>query len=222
MQSASKTRRRGKGKSTNKAEVARFAGDAYDLASRAYRGVTKIAKLINIETKFFETYVGTTLNNTPVVTYLSTIPQGTNQSERVGNSLRIQRMQFNYLLTIPTTTVATDVRIVLIRDLENVGANPAWTDVFPSASLASLQQLLFVNKERFSILHSEALVIQPLSFNGVCKHVDVPHNGHIKYRGTSAAVASAAEGAIFLLATCSTASNFPNFSYSFRLYYTDD
>jgi hypothetical protein len=211
---------RTKGSSTQR-EVGKFAGDAYSLAQRAYKGVNHILKLINIETKFFDLNATVNLDSTGANILVSGIAQGLDVSNRVGDSIRLQGISLNYSVAIATTTLVCSGRFVLIRDLENPGATPAWTDVFETTN-PPITPYKYLNRKRFAILHDEAFVVQPLSFGGIIKHVDIPAAGHIKYRGTTSGAASQAEGAIFLLYLGSAATNAPLLNFNVRLLYTDD
>jgi len=219
--------KRGRRSDTTKAEVSKFAGDAYSLAERAYRGVNHVLKLINIETKYLDmTAVGASMSNAaPVVTYLSSLAQGVNVSERVGDSLKLQGIYFGFSIYPTVTTPIAACRVVLIRDHENAGASPAWADVFNGGAVPyQLAPRNWFNTKRFSVLVDEALVINPTSFDGVNRALNISLSGHVKYRGTAAAVASAAEGSLFLIYWSSVAvlAQQPVMDWSFRMLYTDD
>jgi len=216
-----------KQRSGTKAEVSKFAGDAYSLAERAYRGVNHVLRLINIETKFLDYYaVGQSMSNaTPVVVYLSSLLQGVDVSQRVGDSVRLQGLQFAFSVYPTATTPVAACRVVLLRDLENTGANPAWGDVFITGGAPyQLAVRNWFNVKRFSILADESIVINPSSFDGINKTLSISASGHVKYRGTSTAVTSAAEGSIFLMywSSCATVGQQPVIDLMFRMLFTDD
>ncbi len=207
---------------TTKAEVSRFAGDAYDLASRAVRGVQYITKLINIETKYVDTISSASLTTTPTVVYVSALAQGTDVSNRVGDSIRIQGLSYAFTLYGNTaSTGVTQVRVMLVRDLQNQGATPTTTDVI--TNLSAVAQPVYLQRTRYNILYDESVLL----FRETGPLVDmrkgsIAQNGHIRYRGTTTAVTSAAEGSLFLMAFSTAVSNAPTLDYSVRLLYTDD
>jgi len=214
-------------RSGTKEEVSKFAGDAYSLAERAYRGVNHVLRLINIETKYLDAYlVGQSMSNAaPGVVYLSGLLQGVDVSQRVGDSIRLQGLNFALSIYPAAATPVCAARVVVIRDLENSGANPAWGDVFITGGVPyQLAPKNWFNSKRFSILVDESLIINPTSFDGINKNLEISASGHVKYRGTTAAVASAAEGSIFLLYWSSVAvvGNQPLLDWQFRMMYTDD
>jgi hypothetical protein len=216
--------RKGKRRSQgNKEHVAKFAGDAYSLAERAYRGVSHLAKLINIETKTREFVKNNeTLSNTPAIYLASGFAIGTDADQRVGFSIKLQHLSVRMNAYIGTTTTTCQCRATLVRDLENQGADPVFGDVFDSNYSNSIAPPQEINEKRFSILFDECWVIQPLSFQGLTKFVDIPHNGHIRFRTNGTTSASQAEGALYLILWTSATSNFPTVNIGVRMRYTDD
>jgi len=205
--------------------VAKFAGDAYSLATRAVKGVNHVLKLINIETKYYETWASALqFSNAAGYTYLSGLTQGTDISNRVGDSVKLQQLDFNFSLNVTVgSTTQGFMRIVLFRDLENQGATPSGAGPLSSSGGSFwLAPPDYINRNRYSILYDEAVLQLPPTYDGVCKRVSIPHNGHVKYRGTGSTSASAAEGAIFLMIWASNTSNLPSIDYWFRMTFTDD
>lgn len=218
-----KDRKRGKArKSTNQDHVSKFAGDAYSLASRAVAGVNAIRKLINIETKFVDFISIGSVTSTPTVVYLTALPQGTDVSFRVGDSIRLQGLQYTLFASgDPTNTISVYVRVLLVRDNANNGAFPATTDVLSSQLRSAFPNWL--NKDRFNILMDEVAVFQlPAGPPTEVRRGSISLNGHVKYRGTTNGVASAAEGSIFLMAFSASTVLPPQLTFEFRMKFTDD
>jgi hypothetical protein len=216
--------RKGKRRATsNKQHVAKFAGDAYSLAERAYQGVSKLAKLINIETKTRDFVKNNeNLSNTPAIYLASGFAIGTDQDQRVGFSIRLQHLTVRMNGYIGTSTVACQCRCALVRDLENQGADPSWGDVFDSNYSNSIAPANEINEKRFAILFDECWTVQPLSFQGITKFSEIPHNGHIRFRTNGTTSASAAEGALYVMLWTSATVNFPVVNFGVRMKYTDD
>jgi len=228
-QVTSKRSRRRQTRSSGQREVSKFAGDAYSLATRAISGVKKIARLINIETKAFTLSFSFTPASTPSIVYLSAVAQSLDQGGRVGNSLRLQRLYWRYIMN--SNAAATDdrpVRVMIVRDNECQGATPSADDILVDVSTgitSTLSPVDINNSNRFAVLQDEMHLLGGTTFqtNGSAAMTNnVSHNGHIKYRGTTAAVASAAEGALFFLCTTTFASNNPVGQFYFTMWYTDD
>jgi hypothetical protein len=210
--------------SSNQQHVAKFAGDAYSLASRAYKGVQAITRLINIETKHLD-FVGTfTVSTTPTIVYVSALAQGTDDSQRIGDSIRCQSLELKTMVRLDlASTGYTSLHLLLVRDLQNSGATPTMTDVYDTTSNPTLQ--VWLNRDRYNILFDEHIVLNrevgPVIDD---RRVMLPASGHIKYRLTTSAAAAAAAGSLYLMAWSSLAAGgaVPTLNYAVRLTYTDD
>lgn len=213
--------RRGR-RSNNKAQVSRFAGDAYSLAERAVKGVKFLSKLINIETKFADFIANTGVTTTPIVVYVSALAQGLDISNRVGDSIRLQGLQYAFSISVSLLCTGPNwIRILLVRDLQNQGAAPVLTDVLTGLSSVALPN--YIQSSRYNILYDETVAfVREVGPMVDIRKGTIPLNGHVKYRSTSAAAASAAEGSLFLMAVSSLAVNNPSLDYCVRLTYTDD
>jgi hypothetical protein len=218
-----KQRKNGR-KNNNAREVSKFAGDAYSLAERAYKGVSHVLKLINIETKFLDYIVlSGSMPSATGVYYLSGLAQGLDISNRVGDSIKLQGIHIGFQMGISNATTVGVARIIIFRDLENQGVAPVWADVMSSTGYPyEIAPVNYLNRNRFSILFDESTAIQPIAYTGTMKEASIPHTGHIKYRGITSAVGSAAEGSVFALVWAASMSAQPSFGLVVRFLYTDD
>jgi len=213
--------------SSDRAQVAKFAGDAYSVGERAYRGVKHILKLINIETKYFDYSLGsTTVTTSYNIVNVSSIPQGTDVSNRLGDSIKLQGLKTLLSITPQPLTPFCYVRLLMVRDSEPRGSTPVYQDVLFTTfgPLPVMQYNYFTYQKRFSILYDEVFVLNPASlfYTGVSKTVLTPHNGHIKWDGSGVTGTSLGEGQIYLLYCTTAASNGPVLDWTTRIAYTDD
>lgn len=201
----------------------RYVSDAWSLAKRTATGLNEIRKLINIEHKFFDLNSNLTSTQAGTVQYLTGIAQGVDLSNRVGDSIKIQTLEFNATCYMGVTTPAS-CRIIIVRDLENGGAAIAGSDVLANVGGAGAATSLFnyINAEkRFAIIFDE-LISLDTSNSTQTLHMKMSHGGHIFFRDTTAAVTNGAEGVLYLLVTTDVAATGPTVRSSFRVTYTDD
>lgn len=217
--SGRKGRRRAR-TATGKNEVSRFAGDAYSLAERAIKGVNHVLKLINIETKFYDLPYGVTFGNTPISLHLSAVPQGIDQSQRVGNSIKLQDLHLRYDVAIPTTLLVQTIRIILFKDMEPQGALPLWADFITFNNQSSPQNVN--STSRFKVFYDVSTVIQPLTFTGYIVDQHFPTSSHIKWKTNAANPAAADEGHIYAFFYTTSIGVYPLSVFNLRLAYTDD
>jgi hypothetical protein len=109
----------------------------------------------------------------------------------------------------------------VFRDLDGYGTKQAVTDVLESASELSMPK--YLNKDRFSILHDEFSCLSITGDSAQVSDFSIPHEGHIKYLGTTAASASNGKGSLYMLIISNEAgANVPTFAHNDRILYTDD
>lgn len=205
--------------------VEKYAGDAYDLASRTWKGLNEIRKFINIEEKYSDLNASQSPDQNGAVTCLSQLAQGTTMNTRVGNSVRVQRVTVRARVAVNSAvTTFSVVRVAIIRDMEGQGSAPACSDIFETVgtSAAPRQPFDWLNRKRFALLYDTFLTVAPAS--GCAREFifDVELAKHVLYRGTTAAAASDGEGSIYIVSLSDEATNTPTVSYSSRITYTDD
>lgn len=97
-----------------------FVSTIGKVANVAYKGfqiASKIAGLINSEKKFYDdVYAPTTLlESTPQIRHLTSIAQGTNDGERVGNKIALKSMFSRYIVNWDDTTKDGIIRRIVVR-----------------------------------------------------------------------------------------------------------
>lgn len=218
------SKNRSSGNQTRK-HVERYAGDAYDLASRTWKGLNEIRKFINIEEKYSDINSSQSPDQNGAVTCLSQLAQGTTMNTRVGNSVRCQHFSVRGRVAVnASVTTFSVVRVVVIRDMEGQGTPPVASDIFETVgtSAAPRQPLDWLNRKRFSLLYDTFLTVAPASGCAREFFFTVELAKHVLYRGTTAASASDGEGSIYIVSLSDEATNTPTVSYSSRMTYTDD
>ncbi len=203
--------------------VERFAGDAYSLGVRALAGVRKLASMINIEYKYFSKYTNTNITSSPVISCQSLVPQGVAQGNRVGESIKLQSISFQYVVNlISASTINNLIRIMLVRDLENPGADFVSTDLFTLPTTAYISDLVMANSERFTVLYDKTVVLSYINKDSLIDSFTRPMQSHIKYRGSATSSTSNAEGALYLVVASNAGSNYPTIESNLSFTYTDD
>jgi hypothetical protein len=216
--------RKGRKRDSNKNEVARFAGDAYDLCRRALQGVSYLKNLINIEIKSVDNYYNLLQNSALTCSLMFPLAQGITNGARVGDSVKIQRVEFSATFYRHASATSSTVRLILFRDNRCNGSSPSVADLFLTNDSSMLHQPLrqyAQDTERFGILYDTTVDLSSSNYRQTVK-ASIPHNGHIKYIGTTAAVGSHGAGTIFLACWSTENTNTPAIDWYARLLYTDD
>jgi len=210
-----------------KEAVAAYAGDAYDLARRTWRGLNEIRKFINIEEKYLDTSVSLSPDTSGGVACITQLGQGTTVNTRVGNSLRVQRLEVRGRVAVNSSvTTYSMVRILVFRDMEGQGTAPVVSDVLEAtgSSSAPRQPYDWLNRKRFSILYDMLIPVTATSGGmSVREFVYVTELAkHVLYRGTTASASSDGEGSIYVAAVSDEATNAPSVVATTRITFTDD
>lgn len=193
------------------------------MAASALKTANYIAGLINVEKKFYDTSAsGAVSSASPGTLALSDVAQGTAYNQRDGNSVKASSLFIRgSVVTNPSLagSYGQNLRVVVVRDKDNQGSAPSYTDVFETSSIYS--PVNHVNGSRFDILHDKlySCTVQNAVHN--FKHY-IPLNSHIKWSGTLGNTYK--EGHIFMLYTSdtSTVSNQPTVNVYNRVRYVDN
>jgi len=217
---SAKTKHRRRQVKTSGDSVGKYASDAWSLAKRTAYGLNEIRKLINIETKIAEATGTSSIDTAGAVTSMSLIAQGLDYQNRIGDSIKLQRIEFRVRWTVGTGT-GTFIRTLLVRDLDNYGTKPTLGDVLQTVSVLSPKD--YLNADRFSILYDELGTLNQSDANSVSMYNE-PHEGHVKYLGTTAADASNGKGSLYMMFLSNEAAGAtaPTVVLHTRIYYTDD
>jgi hypothetical protein len=218
-------RHRKKRTKTTGEHVGQYASDAWSLAQRTANGLNEIRKLINVETKPLDTIkTATAINTTGVVVAVSEIAQGTDYTNRIGDSIKLQNIEARVRIYQNTGATETSVRVVCFRDLDGYGTTPLTSDLFETVAVVSapLSPFKWLNRTRFSILYDELLTFNTSGTEVEEIVLTMPHSGHVKYLGSTAAAASDGKGSVYWAFTSDEGTNTPTFALYSRILFTDD
>lgn len=197
------------------------------MAKRTAYGLNEIRKLINVEEKFIDNNFTLSPDSvTGAVSYLTPVPQGDDIAQREGNSIKIQRFLAKGIVRWNSSATGPQaVRVLVVRDLQNPGATITVSDVLETIGTVSapFQQLDFINKQngRFTVVDDQLFTVD--QYNPIVPfEMNSAHDCHVFFRGGTNTVASAGNGAYFMLAVSDYAATVPVVISSTRLYFTDN
>jgi len=207
--------------------IGQFTDDAVSLAARALSGVNHIRKLINVDHKVSSvSSTGLAGSQAGVGTYLCPIGAGTDASDRIGDSIKVQSLTLRCI--VQRAGADASLRIIILRDMENRQATPSGTDVLSLAGTAASVVSRYnyfnhnpnANPNRFVFLVDELISVST-NEPYVAYTVTVPGK-HVRFSGTGNTTGNAAEGAYFLFLFTDAAANQPTLNFCTELFYTDD
>jgi hypothetical protein len=116
------------------------------------------------------------------------------------------------------------VRVIVFRDLDGYGTAPGGSDLLQNtgSAIAPLSPKTYLNTDRFSILYDRLETIDNTGPKTLCDMITMPHEGHVKYLGTTASASANGKGSVYILFVSDESTNTPTFAYQARVYFTDD
>lgn len=190
-----------------------------DVARKAYAGYKYLRGMINSEKFHITTNVAGNVTTTTSVNHLTAVAQGDADPGRSGNSILVRGLSYNYTFTISPSAVASQCRVVVVQDKQQVGDTaPAWTDVFTAATPESLMNVNTLG--RFSILYDKVHVLtqtgrQSLTLRGYMKMYS-----HCRYNGANST--DIQKNGVYLMLVSNEATNVPTIASNWRIFYHDN
>lgn len=200
-------------------QIASGAGAVANVA----KAVLPIVAAINTEMKFHDSaLVVVPVLGTPTISCLNQIAQGTNESDRIGNSILLKDMNFRYqILANYTTEQQNMVRLVFFVDKHQAGTAPTFASIFQTTS--NFQSSF--NKDftdRYAILKDKYFVLSS-GGNRVLQgkfYKALPF--HTRFLGASNSSVDLGNNSVYVLWWSAYAVNGPSISWYNRLNFTDN
>lgn len=192
------------------------------LASYAAKGVSMMSGIINSELKRFDSINDFNPSSTlPTFYCLNQIAQGTDVSNRDGNSILAKYITVNYSTIIHPSAVATIVRVICFVDTESIsGTTPTINTLLNGSTVTTNSQLNVDYTNRYTILFDDKI---NLSNTGEklqsIKHYK-PLNFHIKF--TQDSTTSWSKNSVWLLMYSNEDTNTPTLDLNARMAFYDN
>lgn len=184
---------------------------------RALRMARYMRRLMNVEYKYIDTtpYSGTVLDTTGLISHLSPCATGTSSTTRNGNSILAKSISIKAVFS--AGTISCRARMILFLDKVSNGALPAITDLLLADTVISRYNDDNAGS-RFIILADKVINLGFFaSTGGATPYYSAPPlnktvsiykklRNHIKYDGTSTAIADVTTGHYYLYVVCERAS----------------
>lgn len=205
-----------------RASVGRMRGyrKSFNWVVKSLKGLRRV---INVEKKKFDAvYSVTNIPITGTVNPLHAVAQGDTDQTRDGNSIKPLSLLLRYQSYNNATAGTTAIRVLIFRDLQQVGdTNPSTTDILDD-SVAALPDAPLNNNTvgRFKILRDFKIILDTAKSNRKDGKVYIPLYGHIRYNG--AAATDIQKGGLYILMVSDQATNYPTMGYNYRLTYVDN
>lgn len=199
-------------------------GSYASTAVKALSIASKVARLVNIETKEANKYVNSTVNwSGAIFSCVDHISQGITDATRVGDSIKIQKLKLSGFIT-NTGSSSNDitVRWMVVNDKANTGLTI--TDLFEDSgsTYTPFSAKGTDNKYKSTVLYDSGLItlVGDTSRQRTSFDVSLPLNAHVQFTNGTTSVASN-NYKIYIVTGDATAA-FINYQFTNKVYYTDD
>lgn len=199
------------------------AGTAYNVASTAYTALKTakfVADLVNAEYKDRELILNDTASNNVGTVYslLPSIPQGTAVHERIGDSIKLQRMTIRFTLTRNSAAIAQTYRMILFRGKNEGGV------AYTPGMILQYQDILSPKTEdtKFNtkFLIDKTYTLDSAKANILTRTWNVPLNWHCNFQTGSPV--NIKDGGLYLMCLQSGTNNSPSNHMIYKITYTDN
>lgn len=192
---------------------------ALSMAKAAGAGVSYLMGLVNSEMYKFDFAQTDTPANTGLITHITGMAQGDTDSSRSGNSIYVRGLLLRYTSTINASATNTFVRVMVVRDNQQVGDNvPTVANVLDSLTVISP-----LNNEtvgRFSVIYDKVHTLQVANNTAGYVKQYFKMNSHVRYNGAGAS--DIQKNGLYVLTLSSEATNTPSVAWQTRLFYRDN
>lgn len=195
------------------------------LASIAFQKVKYLAGMINSEKHVHDVQINNATTSGSVLA-LSNVAQGDTDSTRTGNSFLAKSIYAQLQLVGNVNQIVTQVRLMIVRDNQQVGDSaPTVANILDASAISYLQApLSSEEKGRFTVLHDSLNVLSqkfttdtPLK----TKKIWCPMNKHIRFNGTGASDIQK-NGLYLVIIHDATSTNYPTIYGNSRLSFYDN
>lgn len=210
-----------------KTGMVKKVGSGLQVALQALTIARGLKALINVERKFIDnTYSGSAVSTTPSVQCINLTAQGTTNTTRVGNSLKMSNLTIEGYVTLNSAAAFDYVRLAVILDRQCTGILASYSpNIYESTTPISPRNKQSV--DRFTVLKEFKLQLdqngnQIQKFTYFSKMPLDEKDRHVKYNGTGGTIADLYTNAILLVWVGVQATNQSNISAISRIRYVDN
>ncbi len=189
--------------------------------SQLMRDVRYLMSVINVEDKYVDNSATATLSASWQSACLNALSQGTNSSQRLGQSVKVIGVEFRYTLANnAAATVPVNIRVVLVRDKQANTAAPTFTNIYP-VDVTSPRVVGYL--DRFKVDIEECSTLDNVGTQGQYRSHVFRDQWHILFNsGNPGTIADIITNSYYIGYVCDAAANFPSITYTCRVIFVDN
>jgi len=136
----------------------------------------------------------------------------------------LQHIRYSGYFQCAANSVSSALRIIIFRDLYQQGTAPTTAQILQNVGGPDSvnQPRNYLIKDRFSVLYDDVFCFSNAGDTCFTCTLEIPHEGHVKYLGTTSAATSNGFGSVYVMYVSSEATNKPFATHFSRITFTDD
>jgi len=199
----------------------RFIGKS----TQALKLARKALRALNSEVKWLDTInLALAITSTESIIPLTNIQQGVTSETRIGESLKLMSIHFRGQMFGDPAIAVSQVRLVLVQDMQTNGALYTNSDLFEnvSANADLVTQRNLKNKHRFRILMDRTYSMQ--NTGNLCHDINFYQKLSmlIRYKSNNGDITDLSSNSLTLYAVSNRTTDAPDLNYSIRLRFVDN
>lgn len=188
-------------------------------AYTAYKMAGKALSLINAEEKLIDSDSSANVLNTPQFLLLNGVDLGTDNTNRIGRSIKMVSNYFRATVTKHASASTTFLRCLIVMDKQPNNVAPGITDILATSTMDSPRNI--DESKRFVIIKDNTYVLNANNPQAFIKNYR-KMSEHVEYNGTGNTVASISTNSLYLVLFSTETVNFPTVNYYNRLRFIDN
>jgi len=187
--------------------------------------IESLRRMVNAEAKFVKAIDNTahTPSTTPSRIFLHPLSRGTDALDRIGRTIKLDRVSIRATYTQNAAATNTTLRLVLLWDKTPGGATPTYADVFDHAS-SPVAHTNLANVKRFVIMKDHLICMKSGTLTAFGEfQLEMGLNHHSTCNsGNAGDITDVETGALFLFMISTEATNTPSVYLDTRVRFYDN
>ncbi len=185
------------------------------------RDINTLRRFINTEFHYIDTTASTTATTTPTLVLLNGSVLGDTTTTRTGQSIKMDRSDFRFQLSVNATSIINFVRIIVVVDKQTNATAMTAADLLVTSNTVS--PYTFGSQQRFIPLFDETFALSTYGPGAITKCIGLSTNQHVTYNTVNGGtVADIVTNSVYLIFLSDQGANAPSILYYNRLWFVDN
>ncbi len=180
-----------------------------------------LRRFINTEFHYIDTTASTTATTTPTLVLLNGTTLGDTTTTRTGQSIKMDRSDLRFQLSVNATSLVNYIRIIAVVDKQTNATAMTAADLLVTPNTVS--PYTFGSQQRFIPLYDETFALSTYGPGAITKSIGLSTNQHVTFNTVNGGtVADIVTNSVYLIFLSDQGANPPSILYYNRLWFVDN